>query len=111
MAITVATATVTNTALKFPDRKRVDYYFEDDQGNVGDYRGIDAPAGFNEVGFMNTQLAPSWERSVKERAIRLDEEAKAASELAVLEQAVTDKKEAIDDATDARIKADKEAKK
>lgn len=103
--ITVATATVTNTDLKFPDRKRVDYHFEDDQENVGNYRGIDAPPDFDEQAFMTNELGPSWGRSVKERAIRLDEEAKAASSLATKEQAVEDEKQAIEDAVKTRMAA------
>lgn len=104
MAITVATFEVINRDLKFPVRKRRDFHIEDDRDNVRDYRGIDAPLDFDDQAFLDNELIPAFERSVKEQEIRLDEEAKAASELATLEQAVEDKKQATDDAIDARMK-------
>lgn len=105
MAITVATFEVTNTDLKFPDRKRRDFHIEDDQGNVRDYRGIDAPPDFDDQAFLDNELVPSFERSVREQAIREDEEAKAAASLATLEQAVENEKEGIEDAIKIRLKA------
>lgn len=104
MAIRAATFKVTNRDLKYPDRKRRDFHIEDDQGNVRDYRGIDAPPDFDDQAFLDNELVPSFERSVREQAIRKDEEAKAAVSLATLEQAVEDKKEATEDAIKTRLK-------
>lgn len=102
--IRIATFKVTNRDLKFPDRKRRDFHIEDDLGNVRDYRGIDAPPAFDDQAFLDNELVPSFERSVREQAIREDEEGKAATRLAAKEQAVEDEKQAIEDAIKARIR-------
>lgn len=111
MTITVATVSKPQILTHRPytdkngDRvfmQRFSYHFEDDLDNSYTYRGIDAPANHDEQAFL-IPLGRSWERGNKERAIREDEEAKAATRLAIKEQAVEDEKQAIDDAVDARL--------
>ena len=67
-------------------------------GHVRGYRGSEAPLDVDDQAFLDNQLSPSFGRSVSEQAIRKDEEVKGAESLAVLEQAVEDKEQAIEDA-------------
>lgn len=110
MAIIVAKVGNYKYGLKFPVRKRRDFHIEDDKGNLADYRGIDALLDFDDQAFLDNELVPKFERTVKEQEIRAEEEAK--SDLATKEQAaeaaqqdVEDEKQAIDDAVDAGMKA------
>lgn len=103
MAITVATATVTDNPLRHrPGIMRADYHFEDSDGNVLDHKKVDSPVGTN----VDDNLIPygeAWQRRLKEEKIYAEEEAK--STLAVKKQAVVDEEKAIEDAVDAGMKA------
>ncbi len=112
MTITVATADITDNPLQHrPGIMRLNYHVADDQGNSYTYKKVDAPIKkrdgtlFDPDAFVTNELAPHWERGIKEQIIRAEEEAKAASRLATKEQAVENEKQAIDDAIDTRMES------
>lgn len=81
---------------------RTEYHFEDDKGNKWNVRAVDSDADFDTEAFL-IPLGASGERHIAEQLIREDEEAKAASELTTLEQAVENKRQVTEDAINARL--------
>lgn len=105
MTITVATVGNYNRDLKFPVRKRRDFHIEDDLGNVWHIGGNDVEdLNFDDQAFLDNVLIPHFEHSVREQAIRDDEESKAAIQLDAEKRAVENTEQAIDDAVQTRLK-------